>query len=99
VGEFGRCAVARRQHNNFVSKKTKKNTIPETTSPKSRRKLTLIEVLVVAAVGAVILRLLYHVVHWRDVVNAFVELRPFEWGIIALFVVAYYFLNKPNAKS
>jgi hypothetical protein len=67
-------------------------------APKPRRKITLIEILVIVAVGAVIVRAIYHVVHWRDVVEAIVELKPYEWVILLVFIFIYRFLNRRDTK-
>ncbi len=66
--------------------------------PKPRRKITLIEILVIVAVAAVIVRAIYHVVHWRDAVKAIVNLKPYEWAIALVFILIYYFLNRRNTE-
>lgn len=68
------------------------------TRPEPRRKLTLIGALVILAVGAVILRFLYHLVYWKDGLKAIVQLKPLELVIVTLFVAACYLVNKHNPK-
>lgn len=66
-----------------------KNTEAAPTPRKPRRKITLIEVLVVIAVSAVVLRFLYYVVNWRDLAEAIAAMTPFEWAIaipLAIFL-------------
>jgi hypothetical protein len=85
-----------------MSVKTRKHTVAEKTPSAPRRRITLIEVLVVVMVGAVLLRFLYYVVHWRDLVatlKPIEDVQPIEWAIAVLFVVGYYLLNRRNARS
>jgi hypothetical protein len=97
AGEFSRFAVARgtkKRHNTLVTRNANTNTNTASTPPQPRRKVTLIEVVVMVTIGAVILRFVYHVVHWRDMVKAVVTLKPYEWAILVVFLLVYYFLNR-----
>jgi hypothetical protein len=59
-----------------------------------RLKIKLIEILVILAVVAVFIRLLYHIVYWRDTARAFMQATTLEVAIGALFLIAYILQNK-----
>ena len=59
-----------------------------------KRPLTLIEWLVITAVAAVIGRVAYHVVHWKDVVNDAKAATPLEIAVALALGLVYVFWTK-----
>ncbi|HVF10143.1 MAG TPA: hypothetical protein VNA16_05035 [Abditibacteriaceae bacterium] len=59
-----------------------------------RRKITLIEVLVILMVSAVLIRFVYHIANWHDLVKAVTHITAPEVGTLVVFCVAYCLFNR-----
>lgn len=58
----------------------------------TRRRPTLIEVGVCVIVGLILARIIYRLVHWRDVVEAIGSMSPVEWVGAVILGIGYCWL-------
>lgn len=65
---------------------------------KPKRKITLIEILVLVAIAAILARLVYQIIYWRDIVD---KLSKFPLvGIVFIFILgAIYLANRWKNKA
>lgn len=73
---------------------TKKTDPEQNTSLRPKRKLRLIEVLVVIALVAIAARVVYLVINWRDVAETVKGLSLAEWMIVVAVGALYFVFNR-----
>lgn len=57
-------------------------------APKAKRRLTTIEILVIALIALTVGETVYSLVHWWDVADALRQLTPFGYAVILLYAAA-----------
>lgn len=77
----------------------KKTDSKQNTSPQTKRKITLIEVLVGVALVAVAARVVYLAIYWRDVAETVKGLSLVEWMIVVVVGAVYFVFNRQKDET
>jgi hypothetical protein len=61
---------------------------------RQRRRLTLIEALILLCMAGVLAEVVYGLVYWRDAVEVLARMSPLEWSAAVLLAVGYCCLDR-----